>query len=87
MQIPELGIEVETAQEGGARIVAVTPVGLGERAGLRVGDTIRAVEGKAIRSGQELATELASRPSGSRVGLSYTRGYWGSEAIIVIDQR
>jgi hypothetical protein len=86
-RIPALGIEVDTLeQNAGARVVAVTPGGAGDRAGLRVDDVIRRVDGKPIGSAQELAAELAGRELGSRALVHYVRRYWESDATATLEQ-
>jgi S1-C subfamily serine protease len=87
LRIPALGIEVETSEEeAGARISELAAGGAGDRAGLRVGDVIRRLDGKAIRSAQELAAELAGREPG-RVVFTYSRSYWESEATVTLEQQ
>jgi S1-C subfamily serine protease len=54
---PRLGVVVEPDREG-ARVVAVTPSGPAEEAGLRTGDVITAVDGRALAIGSESPPKL-----------------------------
>ena len=67
-----LGVAVETV-EGGARISEVRPGTPAADAGLRAGDTITAVDGKAITTGDELTSTIGSKKPGDSVSVTYTR--------------
>lgn len=54
---PRLGIVVESDSEG-ARIVAVTPSGPADEAGLRTGDVITAIDGRSLTDGLEQPSAL-----------------------------
>jgi hypothetical protein len=87
LRIPALGIEVETYEaEGGARITELAAGGAADRAGLRVADVIRKLDGKPIRSAQELAAGLSSREPYGQIILAYTRSYWESQATVTLEQ-
>src|SRR3954468_20374665 len=47
--------------DGGVTIASVTPEGPAEAAGLKTGDTIVAVDGKKIKDGNELVSDISSR--------------------------
>ena len=53
----------------GVTISNVTPGSPAEQAGLKVGDTIVAVDGKAVKNGDELVADIASRKPGSKMWL------------------
>lgn len=87
LRIPALGIEVETYEaEGGALITELAAGGAADRAGLRVADVIRKLDGKPIRSAQELAAELSGREPGGQIVFAYTRSYWESQATVTLEQ-
>lgn len=44
-----------------------------EKAGLKVGDTLVSVDGKNVKNGDELVSEIASRKPGSKVSIGYVR--------------
>jgi putative serine protease PepD len=67
-----LGVAVETV-DGGARIGEVRPGTPAAEAGLQSGDTITAVDGDAITSGDELTTTIGSKKPGDSVSVTYTR--------------
>jgi putative serine protease PepD len=67
-----LGVAVETV-DGGARISEVRPGTPAADAGLEAGDTITAVDGEAITSGDELTTTIGSKKPGDSVSVTYTR--------------
>ena len=56
-----------------ARVIEVVPGSPAESAGLRVGDTIVAVDGKALSPGQSLAQAVAAHKPGEKVELTVAR--------------
>lgn len=83
--IPGLGIQVLTHQGSGLRIAEVAAGSVAELAGLRVGDVVNSVEGKAVRSARELTGELSNRAPGSKIKIGYlTRGYWQTETVLIL---
>jgi serine protease Do len=63
---PELRADLGLARDvQGAVVTAVEPNSPAERQGIRVGDVIRSVNGKAVQSAQDVASTLAGLKSGS----------------------
>jgi tetratricopeptide (TPR) repeat protein len=58
----------------GARIMAVTPGGSADKAGLRPGDVITYLEGHKIWKGKDLASIVTSHPPGKELSLTVVRG-------------
>jgi len=58
----------------GVTISNVVPNGPAAKAGVQVGDTIIAVDNKAVKTGDELVADIAGRKPGSRVTLGIIRG-------------
>lgn|SRR5690606_17039294 len=77
---PRLGVLLGEDPQAGVRIAGVTPGSAAEKAGLRSGDRLLRIRGKAIagtsgRGRVEAARQaLAQLQSGSRVQLAYQRG-------------
>ena len=76
---PVIGASVGGEVAGrGAQIVddadALVAGGPAERAGLRPGDVIVAVDGDRVNSSEELIVEIRSRVPGDRITLTYERG-------------
>jgi serine protease Do len=75
---------------GGGSGITVSSVVAGspaDQAGLKVGDTIISVDGKDIKTGDELVSDIASRKPGSKVGLGYIRnGKKGETTVTVADR-
>jgi serine protease Do len=65
-------------------VVAGSPA---ERAGLKVGDTITAVDGKPVKNGDELVADIASRKPGSQVKLGFVRNGKKDEAAVTVADR
>ena len=86
MIIPPLAIRVRPAESDGAEIVEVLPSGVGHMAGLRVGDIVKRVDGKAVKTPMELGVEVSNRAPGSQLRLSYLRGYWESETVVLLNK-
>ncbi|MCX5399556.1 S1C family serine protease [Streptomyces sp. NBC_00102] len=66
------GAKVNT--EGADGSPAVTEDGPGDRAGVRPGDVITAVDGVRVHNGEELIVKIRAHRPGDRLGLRLTRG-------------
>jgi len=62
-----------TMVEGGAQIIEVTPNSPSERANLRVGDVVVAVEGKPVNAQMDLRDHILRYDPGDRVELTLLR--------------
>jgi serine protease Do len=71
--VPNPAIQRVYGVNGGVTIASVTPNGPAESAGLKVGDTITAVDGKKIKSGDELVNDISGRKPGSKANVTYVR--------------
>ncbi len=69
--LPSLGIVAATRVNVGAEVTGVVRDGVAEKAGLRVGDVINAVDRRPVRTAMELAEKLRNRAPGSSVRLGY----------------
>jgi serine protease Do len=67
-----------------ATVVAGSPA---DQAGLKVGDTITAVDGEKVTKGAELVADIASRKPGSKVKLSFVRNGKPQETTVTIADR
>ena len=67
-----------------ATVVAGSPA---DQAGLKVGDTITAVDGEKVTKGAELVADIASRKPGSKVKLSFVRNGKQQETTVTIADR
>ncbi len=72
---------------GGVIIADVTAGGPAEKAGIKVGDTITAVDGRNVQNGDELVAEISGRKPGSATKLTYLRDGKKGEASVVIADR
>jgi serine protease Do len=75
---------------GGGSGITVSTVVAGspaDQAGLKVGDTITAVDGKKVSKGNELVSDIASRKAGSKVNLTFIRNGKQQEASVTIADR
>ncbi|MGH9515681.1 MAG: Do family serine endopeptidase [Terriglobales bacterium] len=73
--------------QGGITISSVVPGSPAERAGLKVGDTIFSVDGKSIKNGDELVSDIAGRKPGSKVTLGYFRNGKKDETAVTVADR
>jgi len=65
-------------------VVAGSPA---DQAGLKVGDTIVAIDGKKVTKGTELVSDIAGRKPGSKVTLGFLRNGKQQEATVTIADR
>ena len=81
---PYLGLTTGQAAAGGAVTVAAVVAGSpAARAGLREGDTIREVDGTAVRSPSDVAAAIADRAPGERVEVGVQRG--GAQTSVTVE--
>ena len=59
--------------KNGVLVNSVKPGGPAEKAGLKSGDIITTIDGRSIKDGDDLVSEIASRRPGSTVRLGYLR--------------
>ena len=67
-----------------ANVVAGSPA---DQAGLKVGDTITAVDGRNVKTGDELVSDIASRKPGSKAKLNFVRNGKQQETTVTIADR
>ncbi len=58
-----------------------------DQAGLKVGDTITAIEGKDLKNGDDLVADIASRKPGSKARLTFVRNGKKQDATVTIADR
>ena len=73
--------------KSGVLVNQVTPKGPADQAGLKAGDIITTVDGKPIKDGDALVTDIAARKPGSTVHLGYVRAGQTSTATLTIADR
>jgi serine protease Do len=73
--------------KSGVLVNQVTPKGPADQAGLKAGDIIMTVDGKPIKDGDALVTDIAARKPGSTVHLGYVRSGQTSTATLTIADR
>ena len=73
--------------QGGITISNVVPGSPADRAGLKVGDTIVSVDGKGVKNGDELVSDIANRKPGSKLTLGYYRNGKKDEAPVTVADR
>lgn len=73
--------------ESGITVSSVVAGSPADRAGLKVGDTIISVDGKSIKNGDELVSEIASRKPGSKVTLDYVRNGKKDQTTVTVADR
>ena len=87
----ELGTNPMTLKALGAPygvvIEGVEPGSPAEKAGLKGGDVITAINGKPVKSGNELVNPIATAPIGSKVKLNFVRDGQQKEAMATVEDR
>jgi serine protease Do len=75
------------AGAGGVTVSDVTAGSPAERAGIKVGDTIVSVDGKSVKNGDDLVSDIASRKPGAKVSLGFVRNGKKQEASVTVADR
>ena len=75
------------AGSGGVTVSDVTAGSPAERAGIKVGDTIISVDGKPVKNGDELVSDIASRKPGTKVALGFVRNGKKQETTVTVADR
>jgi serine protease Do len=73
--------------KNGVLVQEVQPGGPADKAGLKAGDIITTVDGHAIKDGDELVNDIASRRPGSTIRLGYVRNGAQMDATVTIGDR
>src|SRR5436309_9309370 len=67
-----------------SNVVAGSPA---ETAGLKIGDTITSVDGKELKSGDELVADIAGRKPGTKAKVAFVRNGKKQETTVIIADR
>ncbi|HVZ84449.1 MAG TPA: Do family serine endopeptidase [Terracidiphilus sp.] len=73
--------------KNGVLVQAVQPGGPAEKAGLKPGDIITTIDGRAIKNGDDLVNDIASRHPGSTARLGYLRDGKQMDTTVTIGDR
>jgi len=82
MSIPAFGLVVAPQEFDGAKIVEIVPGGVAEMASMKVGDLIKSVDGKPVKTPMELVAELSDKSGKVRIGIQ--RGDFATETLILL---
>lgn len=85
MSIPALGVVVAPQEFDGAKIVEIALGGVAEMASMKVGDLIKSVDGKPVKTPMELLAELSEKSGKVRIGIQ--RGDFATETLILLGAR
>jgi hypothetical protein len=85
LSIRPLGIVVGPQEFDGAKVLHIEPGSVAEMASLKVGDLIKAVDDKVVRTPMELAAELSDKVG--KVRISIQRGDFATETTILLGGR
>jgi serine protease Do len=73
--------------KNGVLVQQVQPGGPADKAGLKAKDIITTIDGRAIKDGDDLVNEIASRPPGSTIRLGYIRDGKPEDTTVAIGDR
>ena len=73
--------------KAGVVISSVTPGGPADQAGLKIGDTITSVNGKSVKTGDELVADISAEKPGTKVKVGYERGGKSGDATVTVADR
>src|SRR5207245_160532 len=77
----------ELGAQNGVVIEGVEPGSPAEKAGLKAGDVITTVNGKAVKTGNDLVNPIAQAPIGSKLRLGYVRDRTQKETAATVEDR
>jgi serine protease Do len=84
---PELAPQFGLKNDKGALVSQVTPGGPAEKAGLKMGDVVTAIDGKPVNNADDLTMAVISRAPGSTVNLDVVRNGKPTQISITLGQR
>jgi serine protease Do len=73
--------------KNGVLVQQIQPNGPADKAGLKPGDIITSIDGRNIKDGDDLVSEIASRRPGSTIRLGFLRDGKQSDATVTIGDR
>jgi len=73
--------------KNGVLVQSIQPGGPAEKAGLKAGDIVVAIDGRNIKDGDDLVNEIASRRPGSSVRIGYLRDGKPADTTVTIGDR
>ncbi len=73
--------------KNGVLVQEVQPGGPAEKAGIKPGDIITAIDGRSIKDGDDLVNEIASRRPGSTIRIGYLRDGKQADTTVTIGDR
>jgi serine protease Do len=73
--------------KSGVLVQEVQPEGPADKAGLKPGDIITTIDGRAIKDGEDLVNEIASRKPGSTIRLGFLRDGKSDDTTVTIGDR
>jgi serine protease Do len=84
---PELAPQFGLKNDKGALVSQVTPGGPAEKAGLKMGDVVTAIDGKPVNNADDLTMAVISKAPGSTVNLDLVRNSKPMQLSITLGQR
>jgi photosystem II stability/assembly factor-like uncharacterized protein len=72
---------------GGARLIQLVNEGPADKAGLKAGDVVTALDGQSIKGAEELIKQVADRKDGDKVKLTVQRGNEKKEVTVALGKR
>lgn len=84
---PVIGANVDMQFEGGAKVTGVSASSPAQRAGLRAGDIITAIEGQGVTSAEALIVAIRAHQPGENVRLSYQRDGQARQVSVKLGQQ
>lgn len=84
---PQLREHFGSPKDAGVLIQSVTENSPAAKSGLRVGDVITAIDGKAVDSSWDVTDALTSKKGGDSVRIDYVRGRSKQTAVATVEER
>jgi putative serine protease PepD len=82
-----LGVATADSKTAGATVASVQSGSPAEQAGIRQGDVIRTIDGKAVSSSEDVVSAISGRSAGTKITIGIERGGQSKSITVTLEQQ